>query len=165
MKRYLVFGNSGSGKSTLALRIKQNGNITHLDLDTIAWSEPGLREELAVSVDKLHTFINTHEEWVIEGCYGSLIEQAAQHANELVFINLGTEACQQNCRARPWEAHKYASKKEQDKNLNMLLEWVAAYETRSDEFSLAAHRKIFDDYDGNKTELKSNRESQGYPID
>ncbi len=164
MIRIVIFGNSGSGKSTLAQHIKESRNLAHLDLDTIAWKEPGVREELAVSAKKLNTFMATNEQWVIEGCYSSLIELAAPQSGHLIFVNPGTEACQENCRSRPWEPHKYASKAEQDKNLEMLIEWVAQYDTRDDEFSYSAHRKLFNAFMGNKTELKSNAESQALSI-
>lgn len=164
MIRVVIFGNSGSGKSTLAQRFKESGKVAHLDLDTIAWKKPAEREELAVSEKKLNTFVASHEQWVIEGCYSSLIELAAPLAVHLIFVNPGSEACQENCRLRPWEPHKYASKAEQDKNLEMLLEWVAQYETREDEFSYSAHRRLFEAFTGNKTELKSNTESQALRI-
>jgi hypothetical protein len=59
----------------------------------------------------------------------------------------------QNCRARPWEPHKYASKAEQDANLPMLLDWVRAYDSRDDEFSLRAHRRLFKSFNGPKREV------------
>lgn len=160
--RLLIFGNSGSGKSTLAKRYARAAKAAHLDLDTLAWSAPAVREDLAVSVKRIHDFVGEHEQWVIEGCYASLIEVAAAHARELVFLNPGTATCQENCRNRPWEPHKYESKKEQDQNLAMLLEWVAQYETRSDEFSLSAHRKLFEEFDRKKIEIRSNREAERF---
>lgn len=54
---------------------------------------------------------------------------------------------------RPWEPHKYPSKEAQDANLEMLIGWIAEYETRTDTFSLAAHRALFDRFTGDKIEL------------
>ncbi|MDQ8179341.1 AAA family ATPase [Pelagicoccus sp. SDUM812005] len=159
MTRTIVFGNSGSGKSTLARRIAEQSQAAHLDLDTLAWKAPAVREELSVSEKRIRDFIAAHEDWVIEGCYASLIEIAAAHAQEIVFLNPGTATCQENCRSRPWEPHKYASKEEQDKNLEMLLGWVAQYESREDEFSLAAHQKLFRAFEGQKREITSNEEA------
>ena len=131
-------------------------NLAHLDLDAIAWKSAGVRLELSESILQMKTFTAAQDRWVIEGCYGELIGEAATLATELVFLNPGVEACQRNCRARPWEPHKYPNREEQDGNLNALLEWVAQYPTRTDEFSLAAHRAIFDGFPGRKRELKSN---------
>lgn len=160
MIRIVIFGNSGSGKSTLASCYATIPGVGYLDLDTIAWDTPGVRKETAESIEELHTFMRDRESWVIEGCYGSLIAEAAKTATEIIFLNPGIEECRKNCRARPWEPHKYESREAQDANLEMLLQWVAEYETRTDEFSLPAHRQIFESFGGKKQELKSNLETQ-----
>jgi adenylate kinase family enzyme len=153
--RVVLMGNSGAGKSTLAARLAERHGLAHLDLDTLAWLavEPPQRAPLAASVAQLAAFTAAHDRWVIEGCYADLLGAAVARCSELVFLNPGVEACLAHCRARPWEPHKYASKQAQDANLAMLLEWVRAYETRSDEFSLRAHRTLFDGFAGAKREL------------
>jgi len=70
-------------------------------------------------------------------------------------LNPGVDACIRNASARPWEPHKYATREAQDANLPMLIDWIRAYATRTDEFSLAAHRALFDAYAGAKRELTS----------
>lgn len=152
MHRIVIVGNSGSGKSTLAARLASEHAIPHLDLDTLAWESPAVRRPLEESAALLHGFIDANPEWVVEGCYGSLLEVALRGANDLRFLNPGVEACVRNCRSRPWEPHKYASKEEQDERLEFLLSWVRAYETRDDEYSLAAHRRLFEGFDGRKRE-------------
>ncbi len=163
--RTLIFGNSGSGKSTLVQRYARAAEIAHLDLDTLAWKDPAVRESISVSEKRIRKFISANYELAIEGCYASLIQIAAPHAQELIFLNPGTATCQANCRSRPWEPHKYASKEEQDKNLPMLLEWVGEYESRDDEFSLAAHRELYNSFEGQKTEINSNEEAEQFPRD
>jgi adenylate kinase family enzyme len=153
--RVVIMGNSGAGKSTLAMRLAREHDLAHLDLDTLAWlpTTPPQRAPLADSLASLSTFARDHERWVIEGCYADLLAAAAERSTLLVFLNPGTEACVANCRARPWESHKYASKEAQDANLPMLLDWVRAYATRDDEFSLRSHRAVFDAFTGTKREL------------
>lgn len=160
--RIVIFGNSGSGKSTLATRCAESRGIKHLDLDDIAWKESAIRDELAVSAEKLRSFIDAHDEWVIEGCYGSLVSLAVREADEIVFLNPGIDACQENCRARPWERHKYPSEMAQNENLEMLLNWVSGYESRTDEFSRGVHLEIFEAFPGKKVELKSNSEARAW---
>jgi len=72
---------------------------------------------------------------------------------ELVFLNPGEAACLRNCRARPWEPHKYASKADQDAKLAFLLGWVSDYYRRDDAMSYARHRAIYDAYAGPKREV------------
>lgn len=93
--RVLIFGNSGSGKSTHAQALAAREGIPHLDLDSIVW-EPNLIAVLrpaAAIQQSLADFLAAHDTWVIEGCYGELVEASARHATELVFLNPGLDAC------------------------------------------------------------------------
>lgn len=152
--KILVYGNSGSGKSTYAQALAARHGLAHLDLDTIVW-EPGQiavpRDPAAIAAS-LSAFIAAEPQWVIEGCYGELVESASGHCTELVFLNPGLEACQANNRRRPWEPHKYASMEQQDAMLANLQAWVAGYYTRDDAWSYSAHRRIFDAHPGPKLE-------------
>ncbi|WP_197722141.1 shikimate kinase [Sulfuriflexus mobilis] len=151
----IIFGNSGAGKTTLAKALGEEFNLAHLDLDTLAWrsTAPPERRAIAESAIEFEKFLSAHTAWVIEGCYADLIELATPHATEIIFLNPGIEACINHCKNRPWEPHKYKSKAEQDANLDMLITWVKQYDTRDDEFSLTAHKKIFTSFHGKKTEL------------
>jgi adenylate kinase family enzyme len=153
--KLVVYGNSGSGKSTLSRALATRHGLAHLDLDSIVW-EPGriavARPIAAVRAD-LDAFVETHARWVIEGCYGEFVSTAAAHADELVFLNPGIEACLAHNRRRAWEPHKYASRTGQDSMLEALQAWAAAYATREDAWSLRAHRALFDAHDGRKVEL------------
>src|SRR5687767_5001498 len=162
MKKIVIFGNSGSGKSTLAIALAKRHNAAHLDLDTIAWraDQPTVRADFADSRADLLTFIENNEIWIIEGCYSDLLREAANYCAELIFLNPGVEACAANCQSRPWEPHKYPTPETQDENLKMLIAWVREYETRADEFSLRAHRQLFNSFAGPKTEYRSNAEAQ-----
>ena len=152
MPRILIFGNSGSGKTTLARALAERDGLAHLDLDALAWSEPGVRRPFPESAAEIEAWIAAHPDWVVEGCYADLLEVAAPHATEARFLNPGTAACVAHCRARPWEPEKYPTPEAQDAMLPFLLEWVRAYETRTDEYSLARHRALFDAFPGHRRE-------------
>ncbi len=74
--RVLIFGNSGSGKSTYARALAHEHDLEHLDLDAIVW-EPGRiavprpREAILASLGE---FLTSSTAWVVEGCYGELME-------------------------------------------------------------------------------------------
>lgn len=152
MRKILIFGNSGSGKSTLAKELCAKYALGHLDLDTLAWlpSSPPTRKPLIDSQKDIAIFIASNEGWVIEGCYSDLLELAIQQSNEMIFMNLPVEACIHNAMNRPWEPHKYESKEAQDANLDMLIDWIAQYPERKDTFSMAAHNKLYEQYDGKR---------------
>jgi phosphoribosylanthranilate isomerase len=164
--RTVIFGNSGSGKSTLARELVARHGCAHLDLDTVAWTEGAetpTRRPLDQSRELMAPFLAEHESWVIEGCYADLLKMVLPRATEILFLNPGTAVCRENCRRRPWEPHKYPSPEAQNANLAMLLQWVAQYEQRDDEFSLRAHRRLFDDYPGPKREYTSNARPEQEP--
>jgi adenylate kinase family enzyme len=154
--RVAILGNSGSGKSTLANWLAQSANLAVLDLDSVAWEpdQPAVARSSDLAEADVSKFCSTHARWVLEGCYGNLIEAALQFQPFLIFLNPGLESCTAHCLNRPWEPHKYRSKQEQDANLQFLLSWLAEYYTRDGPMSLAAHQAVFDRYPGRKVELQ-----------
>ena len=162
MKKIVIFGNSGAGKSTLAKKLQQKYNLNYLDLDLLAWSNSSIptRKPFAESTEEINDFLSNVNEWVIEGCYADLLRHVIKEAGELIFLNPGTDVCISHCRNRPWEPHKYASKEEQDKNLEMLIDWVKQYETRNDEFSLKAHIALYELFKKRKTIVKDGENYQ-----
>lgn len=154
--RVAILGNSGSGKSTLASLLARETSAPTLDLDTVAW-EPGqiaVPRDPDVAARELATFCDGHPDWIIEGCYATLIGQSLRWRPTLLFLDPGVERCLAHCLARPWEPHKYASKEEQDQRLEPLLQWVREYPERAGELGRAAHLACFDGYDGPKQRLE-----------
>lgn len=150
--RILIYGNAGSGKTTMARKIVREFGIAHLSLDDIAWAEEMMRKPLPESVVELNAFIEANSGWVIDGCYGDLVQAALPHCTELRFLNPGIEVCVQNCRNRPWDPAYCESPEAQARYLEPLIDFVRQYETRQDEFSLVRHRAIFDGFAGPKRE-------------
>ncbi len=150
--RVLIYGNAGSGKTTMARMVAREFTLAHLSLDDIAWQAGAIRRPVADSVADLHAFIGKNAQWVIDGCYGDLIEAALPHCTELRFLNPGVEICVRNARKRPWEPSYCSSPEEQQRLLESLIPFIRDYETRQDEFSLARHRELFDRFAGPKRE-------------
>ncbi|RMH86612.1 shikimate kinase [Pseudomonas sp. AOB-7] len=153
--RIVLLGNAGAGKSTLARQLIGGRAVARLALDEIAWNEGPQRKPLGESRALLMGFIQAHRHWVIEGCYGDLIETALLHCDELIFLNPGVDTCIAHCRRRPWEAEKFASATEQQAMLDNLIQWVGEYPIRQDEYGLARHRALFEGFTGRKREYQS----------
>ncbi len=155
-RRIIIYGNAGAGKTTLARQLQQQYDLPRLVLDSIAWEpEWGKRRPLTASIAELRHFINTHEGWIIEGCYSDLIEAALPGCTDLRFVNPGIDVCVAHCQMRhsDWEQHQ---RPEDERGpLDELLPWVRDYEQRDDEFSLIRHREIFAGFGGPKTEYTS----------
>jgi len=155
--KFALLGNSGSGKSTLAARLAREHGLVHLDLDTVAW-EPGqvaVARDPEVARGDVRRFCSENASWVVEGCYASLVEAALAFGPELVWLDLDVEACVANCRARPFEPHKYASCEEQDRHLEFLIAWVRGYGERDGELGRREHARLFDAYRGAKRVLRT----------
>ncbi len=153
--RTAILGNSGSGKSTLAHRLAAADGRPVLDLDTLVWAPDQVavpRDPATVQRD-LAAWLDAHEHWIIEGCYGDLITVALTRRPELIFLNPGEAVCRRHCESRPHEPHKYATQAEQDEKLAFLLDWVTDYYHRDGPMSLRGHRAVFDRYTGPKREL------------
>lgn len=165
LRRLLLFGNSGSGKSTLARHLAEREGLAHLDLDSVAWASasPPSRNPLEVSKGLIDRFTDAHAGWVVEGCYADLLELLLDRANELIYLDLPPGLCIENARRRPWEPHKYSSRAAQDRNLQMLLGWIADYPNRDDACSEAAHRRLYARFGGRKTLLSENPSIEELP--
>lgn len=152
--KIILLGNAGAGKSTLARRLIGEKPVPRLSLDRVAFSGGAVRRPVADSLAEVRGFIETNPSWIIEGCYADLIEPILPECDELIFLNPGVETCMAHCRARPWEPEKFGSRNEQEANLDNLIRWVAAYETRDDEYGLKRHRALFDTFRGKKREYR-----------
>jgi len=158
LKKVVIFGNSGAGKSTLAIELSKSEGLAHFDLDTAAWQpvSPPMRRPIDESRNEIDKFLADNKSWVIEGCYSDLLEIVLPASSEIIFLNLPVEICISNAKNRPWEPHKYASKEAQDKNLDMLINWIAEYSDRADTFSKSSHETLYNCYEGKKTMYTKN---------
>lgn len=155
MVKAIVLGNSGSGKTTFSRRLAEVHLVDVLHVDDVSFGEPGVLLPIAERVRRVFAWIEGRNGWVVEGCYGLIAEELLAIADVLFFLNPGVDVCLAHCRARPWEPDKFASPNEQDAGLEFLLEWVREYETRSDEFGLVEHLRVYERFDGRKCELCS----------
>lgn len=150
-----IIGNSGSGKTTLARRLSQINGSRLLELDSIYW-EPGKiaekRKPSEIESD-LIDFVVKDTNWIIEGCYGSLLKIVKAEIDLLIFMNPGVEKCVANNLKRPWEPEKYKNLADQQEKLEYLLQWVKEYYERDDEMSLKEHLKFFEEFGGMKLEV------------
>ncbi|MGB1558290.1 MAG: shikimate kinase [Oceanococcaceae bacterium] len=149
-----LLGNAGSGKTTLSKALLALHEGAVLSLDAVAFANGPERKPVDQSVQAAQAFMASHPHWVIEGCYADILEPLLPECEQLVFLNPGVEVCLQHCRQRPWEPDKFPTAEAQDAHLQALLDWVRLYDTRSDEYGLQQHRRLFDAHPGRKQEFR-----------
>ena len=153
--KILLLGNAGAGKTTFAHRLMARRPVPRLSLDEIAWAQAAERKPIEESLQEMHRFFEDNPRWIVEGCYGDLVEAALPYCTELYFLNPGVDVCVEHCLRRSWEPTKYASPEAQEAMLSTLIAWVKEYKDREDEYGLKCHRRIFEGFAGAKMEFTS----------
>ena len=153
VRRIVIYGNAGAGKSWRARELAERYELPILALDDIAWSDDwAVERPRSETLAELAEFAESTSAWIIEGCYGDLIEAVLPHCTQLLFMNPGTETCVENCHKRGSRLPEGATDKERTDEIDQLIAWVRQYDSRTDEFGFPRHRQLFDDFDGAKRE-------------
>ncbi|MDO4460331.1 MAG: DNA topology modulation protein [Clostridia bacterium] len=85
-----ILGHSGSGKSTLARKLGEHYKIEVLHLDTVQWMPNWTERPLEEKKTIVENFMNTHDEWVIDGNYSNLYqERRLEEADMIVEMLFG----------------------------------------------------------------------------
>ncbi|OZU87858.1 AAA family ATPase [Virgibacillus indicus] len=92
MKKVVIIGGSGAGKSTLAQTLGKKLELPIYHLDAIHW-QPGWvplsREQFIKETEK----VLERDTWIIDGNYGSTMEQRLQQADTVIFLHYSTIRC------------------------------------------------------------------------
>lgn len=88
-----IIGYSGSGKSTLAKILSDYYHIPLLYMDNVQfygdWQERSQQQQNHI----VEEFLNTHEDWVIDGNYGHVAPQRFQQCDMIIFLNYSRWYC------------------------------------------------------------------------
>ena len=148
--RTLIVGNSGSGKSWLAERIANRMGSPCIDLDSIHWLPGGynVARERNEALQLLRDAAKA-DRWVIEGIYGSLVNEIRTESTALIWLCLDEVECVENIRQRGIRRGGDAA------SFAALLDWASTYRSRQGSSSYIGHQKLFDDYGADKRVLRS----------
>lgn len=88
-----IIGYSGSGKSTLAKMLSRYYQIPLLYLDSVQfygeWCERSIEEQNKI----VETFLDDHEDWVIDGNYGKVAPRRFQECDIMIFLDYSRFYC------------------------------------------------------------------------
>ena len=157
--KVVIIGNSGSGKTWLATRLAACGSATVIHLDNLFWEPGGFDRKR--SKDDVLALIETSKltpSWVVEGIFGELAELYFPEAEVLIWLDLDWPSC----KARVEQRETNMAVSQSQAGLAKLLDWAAAYTTRSDKRSFAGHRDIFARFTGLRIRLHSEEASNAF---
>jgi hypothetical protein len=150
LSRTIILGNSGSGKSWFAEHIASHLGAPCIDLDLVHWLPGGynVARERGEAIRLIRQAAKA-DRWVIEGIYGSLINEIRQDASALVWLCLDEAECMTNICERGIRRDGTTA------SFVALLDWAASYQSRHGSSSYQGHATIFEKYGGEKTILRS----------
>lgn len=150
-KKIIIIGNSGSGKSTLASTISNYTQISHVDLDSIYWTDKSYRKPNHPNLSKkLILNIAKKESWIVEGTYSHLIKLIYIKADELIWLDLPIEECLMNIEKR------------NENTNNLFKSRTETYNIRNTGSSRLSHKTLWDNFSGKKHILSNTKEIEDY---
>lgn len=99
MKRVIVIGCPGSGKSTFARALHGVVGLPLYHLDMMYWNADRTKVPKQVFLERLHSAME-NEAWIIDGNYGSTMEQRLQACDTVFFLDYPAEVCLGGIEAR-----------------------------------------------------------------
>lgn len=91
-QRILIIGSPGSGKSTLARALGEKLGLPVVHLDQLYWSRGWIEADKALWAERLETALEGPA-WVMEGNYGSTLEQRLRYVDQVVLLDLPPLLC------------------------------------------------------------------------
>ena len=153
MDRTFIIGNGGSGKSWLGRRLAERHGVPRVHLDDLHWLPNFAGERLRDERDRLVAEAAEGEAWVMEGIYGSILQQVLARVTYLIWLDLPDDACIANLLDRGQQGGGTAEQFED------LLSYTRGYRVRQNSLnSFEGHQRFFEAFGGKKARLKSRAE-------
>ena len=92
MKKAIVIGCPGSGKSTFARALHAKTDLPLFHLDMMYWNADKTTVEKSLFLQRLSEVL-AHDEWIIDGNYGSTMEMRLKECDTVFFLDFPYEVC------------------------------------------------------------------------
>jgi adenylate kinase family enzyme len=121
--RIMVIGYSGSGKSTLAKLLAKHEALPLLYIDTLQFEPNWVQRKVEDRNQDLLNFINTHDQWVIDGNYkGAYFDLRVSLADQIYILNYHRMTCLLNAIKRRF-AYRNKSRESITNNCPEKIDW------------------------------------------
>lgn len=126
MKKIIIIGCPGSGKSTVSRALHNKTGIPLYHLDMMYWNADKTTVEKKIFLERMSEVMKK-DEWIIDGNYGSTMEQRMAACDTVIFLDYPLDVCLDGVRERrgkprsdmPWiETEEDAEFIEYIKNFN-----------------------------------------------
>jgi len=154
--RMIIVGNSGSGKTWLANNLAKVYGCQVIHLDHIFWESGGFDKKRSPEiVTEMIVESKKGESWIAEGVFGDLAEKFVERAQSFVWLDMDWPICRDRLLKRGSESKYHMGRKESEEGLRDLLEWASLYYKRKNTRSYEGHKKLINDFHGEKIFLSS----------
>ena len=99
MKKIIVIGCPGSGKSTFSRALHEITRIPLYHLDRMYWNADKTTVDKSIFLERLSEVLEK-DTWIIDGNYGSTMEQRLAACDTVIFLDYPSEVCLQGVRER-----------------------------------------------------------------
>lgn len=131
MEKVLVIGCPGSGKSTFAKSLHNITGIPLYHLDMMYWNDDRTKVPKEVFIEGLNRILN-RDKWIIDGNYGSTMEQRIKECDTVFFLDYPVEVCVEGILSRRGKARSDMPWIEKSDEIDEeFLEWVKNYNVES----------------------------------
>ena len=92
MDKIIVIGCPGAGKSTFARALQEKTGLPLYYLDMLYWNSDRTTVSKDVFRERLGEVL-THDQWIIDGNYGSTIEMRLKECDTVFFLDYPLDVC------------------------------------------------------------------------
>lgn len=147
MKKIIVIGCPGSGKSTFSRALHEKTGIALHHLDMMFWNADRTTVEKNVFLGRLSAAME-QDAWIIDGNYGSTMEQRLAACDTVFFLDYPVEVCLEGIRARRGKLRSDMPWFESEEEDAEFIDFIKNYNTESRPEVLAllekyAHKDVY----------------------
>ena len=127
-----------------------------IHLDHIFWESGGFDKKRSPEVvTEMIDEAKKGEFWIAEGVFGDLAGRFIERAQCFVWLDIDWAICRDRLLKRGSESKRHMGRKESEEGLHELLEWASLYYKRKNARSYEGHKKLINDFNGEKIHLNS----------